>query len=69
MRGSGVAPTTAASSVDGVLRPRVLVADRRSKTEMLAAIETVLDDAPETSGRAELVLPQLTEVYRYRRTA
>ncbi|MBQ3357648.1 MAG: class I SAM-dependent methyltransferase [Microbacterium sp.] len=47
----------------------VLVADRRSKTEMLAAIETVLDDAPETSGRAELVLPQLTEVYRYRRTA
>lgn len=46
----------------------VLVADGRTKAAMLEAVERVLDEDPETSGQNELRLPQLTEVYRYRRT-
>lgn len=46
----------------------VLVADDRTKAAMLEAVEDILDGHPETSARTELVLPQLTDVYRYRRT-
>ncbi|MFJ4252739.1 class I SAM-dependent methyltransferase [Microbacterium sp. NPDC090003] len=47
----------------------LLVADGRTKAAMLAAIDRVLDEDPDTSGQTELELPQLTEVYRYRRIA
>ncbi|MDF2508865.1 MAG: class SAM-dependent methyltransferase [Microbacterium sp.] len=45
----------------------VLVADDATRSRMLRAIEDVLDDHPETRGRTELELPQITDVYVYRR--
>lgn len=44
-----------------------LVATPMRRAEMLAAIERVLDEAPETRDRAEFDLPQVTDVFVYRR--
>jgi ubiquinone/menaquinone biosynthesis C-methylase UbiE len=44
-----------------------LVADDHVRSEMLAAIEAVLDSDPETRGREEYELPIVTDVFVYRR--
>ena len=44
-----------------------LVADEETRARMLRQIETVLDEADETRGQAAFELPQVTEVYTYRR--
>lgn len=44
-----------------------LVAGEEERSRMVAALEAVLDEAPETRGRAEFELPHLTDVFRYRR--
>jgi ubiquinone/menaquinone biosynthesis C-methylase UbiE len=44
-----------------------LVADDAKRAEMLDAVEAVLDASDETRGRAELDLPQVTDVFVYRR--
>jgi len=44
-----------------------LVADDRTRAEMTAAIESVLDEDPQTAGRAEFELPIVTDVFLYRR--
>lgn len=44
-----------------------IVADGRTRAEMTAAIERVLDEDPETRGRAVFDLPQETSTFIYRR--
>lgn len=44
-----------------------LVADDTTRARMVEAVETVLHDDPHTRGRTDLLLPQLTDVYLYRR--
>lgn len=44
-----------------------LVANESGRRAMRDAIEAVLDDSPETAGRAAFDLPHLTDVFRYRR--
>lgn len=44
-----------------------LVADAARRAEMLHAVEAVLDGSDETRGRTELDLPQVTDVFVYRR--
>ncbi|MEV4667227.1 class I SAM-dependent methyltransferase [Microbacterium sp. LWO12-1.2] len=44
-----------------------LVADEVRRAEMLDAVETVLDASDETRGREVLDLPQVTDVFVYRR--
>ena len=44
-----------------------LVADDRTRAGMTAAIERVVDEDPETRGRTEFDLPQVTSVFIYRR--
>ncbi|MBO0979426.1 class I SAM-dependent methyltransferase [Microbacterium sp. SD291] len=44
-----------------------IVADDRTRSEMTAAVERVLDEDPATRGRAEFELPQVTDVFLYRR--
>lgn len=44
-----------------------LVASEERRAEMLMAIERVLDSAEETRGREEFDLPQVTDVFVYRR--
>lgn len=44
-----------------------LVADDATRAEMLDAVEAVLDASDETRDREELDLPQVTEVFVYRR--
>ncbi|MBP3978290.1 class I SAM-dependent methyltransferase [Microbacterium sp. BLY] len=44
-----------------------LVADDAERAAMVASLETVLDGADETRGKAEFDLPHLTDVFRYRR--
>lgn len=44
-----------------------LVADAATSAGMLSAIEDVLDRDEETRGRAEFALPQITDVFVYRR--
>lgn len=43
-----------------------LAAEPPRRAEMVAAVERVLDESPETAGRTELELPQTTEVQVYR---
>ncbi|PRB18957.1 class I SAM-dependent methyltransferase [Microbacterium sp. MYb62] len=45
----------------------LLIADDATRTRMLGEIGQVLDEAVETRGREEFDLPQVTEVYVYRR--
>lgn len=42
-------------------------ADEETRLGMVARLEQILDDDPETRGRSELDLRQGTEVYIYRR--
>lgn len=44
-----------------------LVAGEDERAERLAAVQAVLDAAPDTRGREEFELPHLTDVFRYRR--
>lgn len=44
-----------------------LVATPARRAEMVASIERVLDESPETRDRTELDLPQVTDVFVYRR--
>lgn len=44
-----------------------LVAGAAERARMVGAVEAVLDEDPDTRGRAELALPQVTDVYLYRR--
>lgn len=44
-----------------------LVATPTRRAEMVASIERVLDESPETHDRAELDLPQVTDVFVYQR--
>ncbi|MFS0912543.1 class I SAM-dependent methyltransferase [Microbacterium sp. 179-I 3D2 NHS] len=44
-----------------------LVAEASERARMTAEIKAVLDADPDTRGRAELVLPQVTDVFVYRR--
>lgn len=44
-----------------------LVADDAERARMLTEVESVLDHAAETRGRMELDLPQVTDVFVYRR--
>ncbi|CAH0123628.1 putative methyltransferase Rv3342 [Microbacterium oxydans] len=44
-----------------------LVADDERRAEMLHAVETVLDASDETRGRTEFDVPQVTDVFVYRR--
>lgn len=44
-----------------------LVADEMTRTRMFAAIEAVLDDAEATRGRGDFDLPQVTDLFVYRR--
>lgn len=44
-----------------------LVAEDDARAEMFAAIEAVLDEDPETRGRATYDLPIVTDVFEYRR--
>ena len=46
---------------------RFIVADDRTRAEMSTAIERVLDDDPDTRGRAAFDLPQVTSAFIYRR--
>lgn len=45
----------------------VLVAEPEQRDAMLAAVEAVLDGAPETGGRRRFDLPHLTDVFVYTR--
>ncbi|KJQ52959.1 class I SAM-dependent methyltransferase [Microbacterium sp. SA39] len=46
----------------------VIVAEQDRRDEMLAAVDDVLDAAPQTSGLPEFELPHLTDVFVYRRS-